>query len=98
MLYIGKTNGEKKGKVKSAAFRFVHSKDGQGCKHNTTLGRYYKQGKTIGPDIYEVDDCKKKEKELRCRFLNEYGALPIADGAVYSNDKFVTKSVAEETN
>ena len=62
MLYIGKTNGEKKGKVKSAAFRFLHLKDGQDRKQNTTLGRYYKQGKTIGLDIYEVDDCKKKEK------------------------------------
>lgn len=82
--------------VKSAAFRFVHLKDGQDCKQNITLGRYYKKGKTIGLDIYEVDDCKKKEKELRYRFLNEYGALPIADGAAYSNDKFFIKSVDEK--
>ena len=95
VLYIGKTNGQKKGNKKSAAFRFVHLRDGQDRKQNITLGRYYKQGCVIGLDIYEVDDCKEQEKTLRYVFLDEYGALPIADGAAYSNNKFINKSVDE---
>ena len=103
VLYIGKTVGENKGNKKSAAFRFVHLKDGQDYKQNITLRKYYEQGNVIALDIYEVEDCDKIEKEWRYSFINKYGALPIADGASYSKEKasFINKStdeVIEEKN
>ena len=87
MLYIGCTKGEKHNGVKSAAFRFVHLKDGCDCKQNVTLGSYYKKGYVIGLDIFEVSNCRSVEKSWRYEFLMNYGALPIAEGAAYSKDK-----------
>lgn len=104
VLYIGKTNGQIHNNQKSAAFRFVHLKDGRDYKQNITLGKYYQQGNVIGLDIYEVDDCEDVEKMWRYDFLSQYGALPIADGASYSKDKeaFINKStddvIDEEDN
>lgn len=97
VLYIGKTNGQKYNGKKSAAFRFVHLKDGQDYKQNITLGEYYQQGKVIGLDIYEVGNCQETEKNWRYEFLQEYGSLPIADGASYSKEKgkFINKSTDE---
>lgn len=94
VLYIGKTNGQKKGNKKSAAFRFVHLRNGQDYKQNITLREYYQQGYVIGLDIYEIENCECVEKTLRYDFLNQYGALPIADGSSYSKEKgaFVNKS------
>ena len=97
VLYIGKTNGQKHNNQKSAAFRFVHLKDGQDYKQNITLRKYYQQGNVIGLDIYEIENCEEVEKSWRYSFLNKYGALPIADGASYSKEKetFVNKSADE---
>ena len=94
VLYIGKTIGEKKGEMFSVSDRFVHLKTGKDYKQNITLGIFYKKGCKIGLDIFRVDDCNKKETELRYRFLNQYGSLPIADGSSYSEakSKFVSDS------
>lgn len=87
ILYIGSTIGEKTGKGKSIAFRFKHLKDGKDYKQNITLKYFYEDGNVIGLDIFKVDDCRSKEKELRYMFLNKFGSLPIADGSSYSTEK-----------
>lgn len=87
VLYIGKTIGEKKGQMFSVSDRFVHLKAGKDYKQNITLGIFYNKGYKIGLDIFRVDDCNKKETELRYKFLNKYGSLPIADGSSYSAAK-----------
>ena len=94
VLYIGSTIGQKYNKKISAAFRFVHLRNGQDNKQNITLQTYYNNGEKIKLDIYEVDDCRNTEKQWRYEFLQQYGALPIADGAAYSKDKesFITAS------
>lgn len=96
VLYIGKTNGQKHNQKKSAAFRFVHLREGQDYKQNITLRHFYEKGCVIGLDIIEVENCKDVEKSWRYEFLNTYGALPIADGASYSKEKgFINKSTDE---
>ena len=87
VLYIGHTKGENTNSGKSAGFRFKHLRNGADYKQNITLSKIYGNGDVIGLDIFEVADCITEEKSNRYKFLNTYGALPIADGAAYSKEK-----------
>lgn len=100
ILYIVSTVGEKCKNVRSAGFRFMHFKGNADYKQNITLHKFYMQGNVIGLIICECaenENCREIENAYRFQFLNEFGSLPIADGASYSSKKgeFIVKSTSE---
>lgn len=91
VLYIGHTVGELNNGEKKLGFRFKHCLNGKDNKQNICLSNYYKKAYMIGLDVFDLSKTKQKatvyEKKLRYKFLNQYGALPIADGANYKKIK-----------
>ncbi|MDD4531000.1 MAG: hypothetical protein PHO80_05640 [Candidatus Gracilibacteria bacterium] len=87
VLYIGNSVGELNNGKTNLGFRFKHCLDGHDSKQNICLSNYYKKAYIIGLDVFDLSKTKQRaaeeEKKLRYKFLNQYGALPIADGANY---------------
>lgn len=86
VLYIGKSKSEINNKKISLSFRFKHCVEGYDSKSNYSLRYYFKSKVPLVLEIYVIDDeqvMNKMESRLRKRFVNQYAAYPIADGASF---------------